>query len=417
MHSRSPRLFISGLLIIATLVAFGRPRAAELSVLYAGSDLMAPVQNNFKAHFERTHSGDKVSLEGALEYTDARSVALRESVVGALQDVGYYCMSDVCILAQRGIAKPLDDSIKNDPDWSSTGVSEKALDVTRCNGVIYGLPFSASVMVVMYNKKLVAKAGWNPNALPTTWPDILRLARSIQSTSGGIAINYDGDSSWSFMTLAMSRGGKILAADGKDIAFDSKQGLEALQILADIGAARNHVDMTKAQARQAFISGTLGILVDSSSGLANYKKAARGEFEIGVVPFPVTESGRVPASGMAGILQTDTGKKKGLAWDYLKYSVSADGQTVLGKMTSFQPFNNIAVQSADKLGTYYSENPELLTAAKSLKNAAAWPSFPGPNGLKIQQVFTIYLQKVYTGTMTPDAALAEIARETSGLLK
>jgi multiple sugar transport system substrate-binding protein len=402
MNKKLRRLSTLGIPIIAMLGAIATPRAAELSVLYAGSNLIAPVQEDFKAHFERTHNGDKVSLEGALEYTDALAVALRQSFVGTLQDVGYYGLSDVCLLAKRGIAKPLDDSIKNDPKWRGTGIPDDVLDVTRCNGIVYGLPFGASYMVVMFNRQLVAKAGWNPDKLPTTWPDILRLAKSIQSKSGGIAMNYDASSSWSFMTMVMSRGGKILTPDGKDIAFDSTQGLEALQILADMGAARNHVDMTKAQARQSFISGTLGILVDSSSGLADYTKSAKGAFSIAVVPFPVTATGKLPASGMAGVMQTGAGNRKALAWDYLKYSVSADGQTVLGKMTSFQPFNPIAIQSADKLGAYYAQNPELQVAAASLK---------------IHQVITTYMQNVYTGALAPDVALAGMAKDTRALLK
>lgn len=414
MYKTAHRLRLIWFALTALCSQASASSATELNVLYSASNLMTPIQKHFKNEFERDHSV-RVNIEPALEYTDALAIALRQSLVGSAHDVGFYGMSDVCILASRGLAKPLDILIKNDPEWSKLGLPENVLDVTKCTSKTYAIPFSASYMVIIFNKKLVAEVGENPNELPNTWPDILELARKIKGRSGGISFNYDGSSSWSFMTLVLSQGGSILTSDGKDIAFDSKEGLKALQILADIGRARGNADLSKAQGRQAFVSGTLGILVDSSSGLSDYKKAARGSFEIGLVPFPVAENGKVPASGMGIVLHSTSEDRIRPAWKYMKYAVSADSQAYMGKMTGFQPFNQIAI--VDRLAAYYAENPEFSIAAESAKNATAWPSFPGPNGLKIHQIITNHLQRVYTGTMTPELALASMAKATRDLIK
>ncbi|MDQ7251046.1 extracellular solute-binding protein [Dongia sedimenti] len=403
--------------IFLALTAAPAAQAEQIEVLFANSNLITGIQQGFKNTFERTHSGDTVSFQPALEYNDAMAITLRQSVVGALHDLGYYGVSDVCTLADRGIAQPLDGLIQSDPAWKSLGVPDSALEVTKCHGVTYGVPVGASFMVVIFNKKLVAEAGGDPNNLPKTWPEIIDLGRKIKAKSGGISMSYMASSSWSFMTLVQSQGGQILTPDGKNVAFDSPAGLKALQILADVGAARDHVDMTKAQGRQAFVSGTLGILVDSSSGLTDYKKATKDSFEIGVVSFPLAPGGKLPPSGFAGVLQATNKDKQKLAWDYLKYSASADGQTLIGKTTGFLPFNETAIHAADKLGAYYAENPELSVAAESIKNATVWPSFPGPNGLKIHQLVMDYLQKVYVGAMTPEVALPEMAEKTRALLK
>ncbi|UCI32034.1 extracellular solute-binding protein [Mesorhizobium sp. B4-1-4] len=389
----------------------------DLKILYSASNLMVPVHDAFKKDFEGKHSSVSVKFEPTLEYPDAMASTLRGSIIGILPDVGYYGISDICFLAERGIPRPLDPIINADPDWKTLGMPDSALDVAKCKGVSYGIPFSASYMVVIFNKKLVEQAGGDPGHLPTTWPEIIALAKRIHSQSGGIALNYEASSSWSFMTLVLSQGGKILTPDGKDIAFDSDAGLRALQIVADIGAARAHIDLTKAQQRQSFNAGTLGILVDSSSGLAAYKRAANGKFDLLVVPFPISSDGKVPASGMAGVLTAkDSGKQK-LAWDYMKYAASVDGQTDVGRMTGFLPFNETAMKQADKLGDYYDQRPELKVAAQSVKNATAWPSFPGPNGLKIHQLIIDYMQKVYTGVLAPDVALAGMAKDTRALIE
>ncbi|WGR97895.1 extracellular solute-binding protein [Bradyrhizobium sp. ISRA443] len=405
------------LTIIAVALGVGSASAADLNLLYGGSNLMTPVQNRLKEHFQLTHPGISVNLEPALEYTDAMAITLRQSLIGQAPHFGYFGISDVCILARRNIAHPLDDFIASDPEWASLGMPDSALEVTKCGSKTYGVPFSASFLVVMFNKQLVARAGQDPDHLPKTWPEILELARKIDATGGGIAFNYDASSSWSFMTLVESEGGKILSDDGEDIAFDSPEGLKALQDLADIGAARHYADMTKAQARQAFAAGVLGILVDSSSGFANYAKAAAGNFEIAVTPLPLAQNGRLPTSGMAGVLLTSDKKKSDLAWDYLKYGSSPDGQTLVGKLTGFLPFNRVAIESPERLASYYSERPELAAAAQSLKMAGSWPSFPGPNGLKVHAIITSYMQKVYTGVLDPAAALKAMAKETRALLK
>lgn len=410
-------LGLAGLVAVAAVTAAPSARAEELKVLYGASNLMKPIFESYEERFKSAHNGVRVNFEPALEYTDALAITLRQSLIGELHDVGYYGVSDVCLLAERGIAKPLDGHIASDPLWGELGMPAGALDVTKCNGGIYGLPFSASYMVLIFNETLVSEAGGDPENLPTTWPDILALAAAIESQSGGISMNYEGSSSWSFMTLVLSQGGKILIPDGKDIAFDSEEGLKALQLLADIGAVRGHSDLTKAQGRQAFVSGTLGILVDSSSGLVKYRQATKDNFDIGVVPFPVAENGKVPASGMVGVLQTTSGDREKLAWDFLRHGASPDGQTLVGEMTGFFPFNQIAIKSADKLGTYYAENPHLRAASESVNNATAWPAFPGPNGLKIHEVVIDYMQKVYTGAIEPEIALSALAEETRALLK
>ncbi|WP_407175610.1 ABC transporter substrate-binding protein [Bradyrhizobium sp. STM 3562] len=407
----------TALAAIGVAASVASASATDLDVLYAASNLMAPVHIKLAEHFQATHPGVRVNLEPALEYTDALAVTLRQSLIGQTQDAGYFGTSDVCVLAGRGIAQPLDDRIAKDPDWASLGLPDSALEFTKCAGKTYGIPYSASFMVVIFNDKLVAEAGGDPNHLPKTWPEILALAKKIEAASGGIAFNYDGSSSWSFMSLVQSEGGKILTDDGKDIAFESPEGLNALQHLADIGAVRHHADMSKAQARQAFAAGTLGILVDSSSGLSSYKKAAAGHFEVGVVPLPVTENGRLPSSGMAGVLLTSDSKRADLAWDYVKYASSPDGQTLLGKLTGFVPFNRISIESPDKLGSYYAENPELGVAVKALKVAGPWLSFPGPNGLKIHTTIKRYMQKVYIGAVDPTVALNDMAKNTRALLK
>jgi multiple sugar transport system substrate-binding protein len=57
------------------------------------------------------------------------------------------------------------------------------------NGKIYGIPFTADVSVLYYNKGLFTKAGLNPNDPPKTWAQIESDAKQIRTKLGG---NYYG---------------------------------------------------------------------------------------------------------------------------------------------------------------------------------------------------------------------------------
>ncbi|HEX3752633.1 MAG TPA: sugar ABC transporter substrate-binding protein [Streptosporangiaceae bacterium] len=58
------------------------------------------------------------------------------------------------------------------------------------NGKIYGMPFTADVSVLYYNKTLFTKAGLNPNDPPKTWAQIETDATTIRSKLGGSYYGY-----------------------------------------------------------------------------------------------------------------------------------------------------------------------------------------------------------------------------------
>src|SRR5262249_19311525 len=151
-------------------------------------------------------------------------------------------------------------------------------------------------------------------------PEIIALGKKIDAPSGGIWFRYNSTGSWTFMALIESFGGDILTQDGKDVAFDSAAGLKALTTLAEIGAARGHRDMTEPQAGQACAAGSTGIMIDTSSQLEQYTKAAAGKFELRAVPFPVADptKGRIPPSGISAVILTKDPQKQKAAWDYIK---------------------------------------------------------------------------------------------------
>ena len=84
------------------------------------------------------------------------------------------------------------------------------------NGEINGIPFTADVSVLYYNKTLFTKAGLNPNDPPTNWAQIAADASKIRTQLGGNTYGYffsgacAGCMAFTMLPYVWAQGGNIL---------------------------------------------------------------------------------------------------------------------------------------------------------------------------------------------------------------
>lgn len=120
---------------------------------------------------------------------------------------------------------------------ASDAYFEPTLDSVTYDGDVYGVPIYQTSTTVMYNKQLFDEAGITE--LPTTWEEVLAAAPAL--AENGVAIlDYAGASEMtlnlSFYPLLWQAGGSVFTEDGTDVAFDSPEGVSALQFLLDLQA-------------------------------------------------------------------------------------------------------------------------------------------------------------------------------------
>lgn len=414
MHSITRRgLLVSAAAAGATLAApaVKAQKTGTLEVLFTDPHIMKEVHETIASRFEQANPGVKIRLTVAANYTDGMQRVLRESLTGNLPDLAFHGHNNVVHLVRRGLVYPLDKFIASDGERLREGRPDALLGVGRSEGHSYAVPFIISIPVVYHNLDLAAAAGLDIAALPRDWAAITERGARLKEHTGGAYFTYDTDGSWTPMALIFSLGGRVLTDDERDIAFDSAEGLEAMRILAAIAKARGGTDMTKPQARQAFSAGTLPILIDSSSGLGNYERAAAGRFRIKTERFPlVAGRGRIPPSGASATLMTKDEAKQRLAWDYILFATNPENQTLMATRTGFAPVNTIAAQRPEFLGKWLEERPNYRTAIDTLTDLTPWPSFPGPNALRIDRQLVEELQKLMTLQVGPEDALKNVVR-------
>ncbi|MGV6875835.1 ABC transporter substrate-binding protein [Pseudochelatococcus sp. B33] len=414
----SRRTFVAATVATAAFTALPAiaQQRTQLNVLYSNAYVNKDLMEEVKASFEKSNPNVELKYDVVKNYTEMTQLMLRSALTDSVPDVGFQGLNFVRLFAERGLAVPLDPFIAEEANWSNNGFSESALEMAKLGDSAYGIPFEISIPTIYYNADLVRQAGGNPEKFPTTWREIAALGAKIQATSGGIYFDYLPTGNWTFIALVQSLGGSMMAPDDRTIMFNGAEGEEALSILHSIGNTGMQ-DMTRDQAKQAFVGGSLGILVTSSSDITLYTEQVAGRFDLKVAPFPVVEgSGRLPAGGNAVMIHTKDVQKQKLAWEFVKHVSSPEVQTVMATRTAYMPVSEKAISDPAMLGDFYAEHPNLLVPINQLPIVTGWFSFPGENSLKITKVIEDKLREVIVLHRDPSVVLVEMTDAVAQML-
>jgi multiple sugar transport system substrate-binding protein len=293
------------------------------------------------------------------------------------------------------------------------------LTLTSVRDQTYGLPFAVAIKSIYYNLELVARAGGDPNRLPTSWDEVISLQKKIQALGEGITglyfDYYYDDNNFSFHTLIQSQGGSMATPDNR-VAFDGREGMQALQWLRQIGEA-GMIDMTIPQAYQSFGSGKMGILVASSSRIAQVTDSAKGRFEVRVTGFPRAQNGRVPGGGAAAMIHAKDPDRQKAAWEFVKFATGPVGAVEVVLRSGYIPGNTLAADNPELLGQFYATNPNHRVMLDQIPVLTKFYNWPGENSLKIPTVIRDHLQQVVTLKATPEEIMPKMSKDVQALLR
>ncbi len=182
--------------------------------------------------FNDSRPGLPIKVERAGGYEDIfRKViaGIRAGVLPAMA-VSYEGMTSEYIAADAVVAL---DSLIADPEL---GLDQGALDdyfpaVLETNrfvehgGSMYSFPLAKSVLMLYFNKRLLAEAGISQP--PETWEDFLAQCRAVKAASGKYAHAVSADCS-TLNGIVYSMGGDIVR--GRETLYDNEAALAALSL-------------------------------------------------------------------------------------------------------------------------------------------------------------------------------------------
>jgi len=321
-------------------------------------------------------------------------------------------------LAGTGLLKPLTDLVGK-IDYED--FYPEMRKIGRYDDKIYSLPVSANNLELFYNKDIFKANGLDPTKPPTTWDELVDIAKKCTDPAKGIwgMELYTGTGeglTWQFQVYLWQAGGEFLSADLSKAAFNSPEGKRALQFWVDL------IQKHKASPLAPwglFGQGKAAMVMDGTWMVGGWRPGgwAPATFDWGTAQMPIPSGGK-PATNMGGeqifIFKT-TAEKEAAAWEFVNWLTSKETQVKWDVLTSFMPVRDSVAKDSVYQAWATTTEPRLGPFIQCQQYAHARPmvvKYP-----EISDAFSEELQKALYGTVTVDQALANAEARVNDLLR
>jgi multiple sugar transport system substrate-binding protein len=413
--------------LVGTVALLAAPRilraqaVTDITVHYAQPHIYKESYDAILAAFVKREPGIRVNLVTTPDYAAGAQLILRQAATNQLPDLSYQAFNRLRVFAERGIAQDVMPLLKTEAaDPATLGYAPNLLELAHSGGIQAGIAYAASTPICYYNADLVRRAGGDPDHFPRDWTGVLALAGRIDTLGDGaegLWFNWNG-SEWMYSALLMGHGGRLMSKDETEVAFGGEEGLASLKLIDQMVRQAGMPNLTQEAAGQAFAAGKLGILFQTTALVRGIANAVGKNFELRTTEMPVIDSvrGSLPTGGAAGMVTARDATRREAAWKFLRYSTGPEGQAMMVKASGYLPCNRITVEDPAYLAAFYRETPLFSAAIRQLPLMAPWYAFPGPNSVRITQVFVDNLARIVESKAAPEQVLPDMVTEVSRLL-
>lgn len=372
------------------------------------------------AEFNAARPGLPVKVEYAGNYTDIFrkvSASIQAGVLPAMT-VSYENMTAEYI--PTGAVLDLDPLI-NDP---KTGLTPAELDdyfpaalqpnrFADFGGKTYSFPLSKSILMLYYNRRVLAKAGLA--GPPATWDEFLDQCRKIKVATGKPAHAVSVDPS-TVDAMIFSRGGDVVR--GRETLFDSPQSVavfELYAVLAREGLAYQ-IPPSTFQDNEALAKDEIAFSIRTSSSRADIMLLMQNDkTRWGMARIPQQDpahSATVLFGPNVTIFNT-TEEQKTAAWAFLRWFTTPEISARWAVGTGYLPVRKSAMDRPEmkKLFDEWECNRapfDCLDFARSEPNITGWQ--------QVRDLVARTLSEVLSGSREPGDAARALKRDADAAL-
>jgi multiple sugar transport system substrate-binding protein len=307
------------------------------------------------------------------------------------------------------------DSLPGGADYVEERSGDLAAQYKSEDGKYYQLPWKSNPVMIIYNRKLLKKAGVDSENPPlATYDQFLATSRKVVSSKAADAAIWPSPESqffqswFDFYPLFIAESGKPLVEDGK-AQFSGPEG----QAVAGFWRTMYAEKLTP---NEAFKGDAFGEQKAAMSIVGPWAIAVYGKnIDWGVAPVP-TSSGK-PAGEIKTFSDEKSAamysacKNRGTAWELLKFATSKEQDGALLEMTGQMPMRS------DLVGTfpdYFAQHADYKPFAEQAERTVEVPNVS--NSIAIWQALRDgYSRSVIFGKEDPRAALATAAKKAEEL--
>ena len=272
--------------------------------IWVGTDSKAAYLAKMVEDFNAENAGSiKVVIEEQTDYQAYRDKIRTTITTGSAPDI---CILDTTfdIKAYQESGKFMDLTSYLEGDWGNS-FTDGCFDAWSVDGKTYILPFESAIFPIVYNKDILAAAGWD--SFPTTYDEMFKMFDDIKAAGYSAVGQMAGDNAWTSMLwyslIVEAIGGKDVYENGlSDPAFVEAAGvLKKMYSYTFDGA----VSATASDVNGHFIARDTALYLNGPWWIANFYKAENnGLNEVcDVATNPVYEGGKGDAAGLVTTVQ------------------------------------------------------------------------------------------------------------------
>lgn len=339
-----------------------------------------------------------VDVEVIVQPWSDREANITTAIAGGVApDVVYMITDQIAQFEQQGVLEPAESYLA---EANLTGMLPNAREGVSVDGVQMAAPLLMQVNPLSCNKAVFDELGLD---FPETYSDVLELGPALKD-AGYYAYNYDGSleggsAASTFYPVLRSFGGAVFTEDGTDIAFDSPEGVAALQWIKDIvDAGFSNPDAVVQSIPSDQGPGARGEIACRNDTTPQDFATQIGEENVAVLP-PLADVEQVAAGTVGSFVLLSGSKNKTAAGEWVSFITSQENTAEYGKLAGFNtPYGD---------DIFAGEDP-LMEATSALLEYAYFGDV-NPSARKVSGVILPEIQAALLGTKTPEQALDDAA--------
>lgn len=328
-------------------------------------------------------------------------------------------------IAAEGLLK---DFLDNEASYKEIFYPE-LVDFFKYEDELYAAPWIGHTIELVYNKNLFEQAGLDPETPPKTWADVMTYSKVIEEKTGVTGLGMSGmqhnDTIWMSTPIILSSGGKwIDYVDGKEvIAINTPEGIEGLKMYQDFAKAyEGAAEKNGGNIMEDFRNGKIAMEFQGPWGVTDIWKNGN-PFDVSTGLMPSGPSGRFADGGPYGmaIPVSLEGEKLDAALEFIEFMQTKAAQEKIMEgeydeaTDAYYPYRTpMRKDMADS--EFFVSHPEFEVFIEGLADVI--DSFPTPGFNQVStEVITVELNKLASGSTTPEAAAAKIESDGNAVLR
>lgn len=413
-----------GLGLSIAMTCFSSPVAAARGITtlriaaHYNAEQAAPLAACLR-RYEGAHPGIRIVYQ-QVSYRDYLQTALISRVAGTPADIyNLYSIWAPQLIGVGALDRPPADIGR----FVREAYTPATVQAASIGGQLYGVPSAVSVYQLVYNRRILAEAGFR--SPPRTWAELERIGAAVTRRNrqgnivrGGFAFGPTAANVAHVFYAQMYAAG--VPPYTPDLRGTNLRSPAAVRIVTQQAALFRHSITSNSVSAGNFSGSAVAMTV-----LANWQKSAlstafgpRFASDVGVAPIPTDgRGGTMIYSFFWGVDAASPSRRQ--AWDLIRWlndarrpgGLSCTGALLAGMGDLTGQRRDLAAMAPGLTDPFSRGFVAALTAPGAAPQANVW------HAEEVDRLLKYYIELAWAGRMTPAAALAEADRTITAILR